>query len=121
MKDRNPSPFLPRLASLAKVESPLPPGEVNPRLHPIHAEMAGDIHSRYAVRLGFHQIKGFKEDDATAIVTARNQGYDSVRDLWLRTGLPRATIERLADGDAFRSVGLDRRDALWAARGEGAL
>jgi error-prone DNA polymerase len=87
-------------------------------LHPLHAEMAGDIRTRYAVRLGFRQIKGFREEDALALVAHRNKGYDSVRDLWLRTGLPRATIERLADGDAFRSLGLDRRDALWAARGE---
>jgi DNA polymerase III alpha subunit len=83
--------------------------------------MAPDIRSRYAVRLGLHRIKGFREDDAKAIVAARGRGYDSVRDLWLRTGLARASIERLADGDAFRSVGLDRRDALWAARGEGAV
>ncbi len=46
-------------------------------------------------------------------------GYDSVRDLWLRSGLSRPAIERLADADAFRSIGLDRRDALWAARGLG--
>ena len=89
-------------------------------LHPIHADMAKDILTRYAVRLGLHRIKGFKEDDTTAIMDARDLGYDSVRDLWLRTGLPRDAIERLADGDAFRSLGLDRRDALWAARGEGA-
>ena len=68
-----------------------------------------------------HQIKGFKKDDAETIMKVRGLGFDSVRDLWLRTGLPRAAIERLADGDAFRSLGLDRRDALWAARGEGAL
>jgi len=96
-------------------------GEVVHRLHPIHAEMAGDIRTRLTVRLGFRQIKGFHEDDAEALVNARARGYDSVRDLWLRTGLPRAAIERLADGDAFRSLGLDRRDALWAARGEGAV
>ena len=89
------------------------------RLHPVHADMANDIRTRYAVRLGLRQIKGFRDDDAEIIKAARNRGYDSVRDLWLRTGLPRATIERLADGDAFRSLGLDRRDALWAARGEG--
>jgi error-prone DNA polymerase len=40
-----------------------------------------------------------------------------VRDLWLRTGLPRSTLERLARADAFRSLGLDRRDALWAVHG----
>jgi DNA polymerase III alpha subunit len=89
-------------------------------LHPTHAEMAGDILSRYAVRLGLRQIKGMREEDANLIVTQRDRGYDSVRDLWLRTGLDRGAIERLADGDSFRSIGLDRRDALWAARGESA-
>ena len=82
--------------------------------------MAGDIRSTHAVRLGLRQIKGFREDDAEALVAARGRGYDSVRDLWLRSGLGRAAIERLADGDAFRSLGLDRRDALWAARELGA-
>src|SRR6185295_1195336 len=67
-------------------------------------------------RLGLRQIKGFSEDDAKLLITARGRGYDSIRDLWLRSGLGRATIERLADADAFRSLGLDRRDALWAAR-----
>ena len=78
--------------------------------------MADDILSTHAVRLGFRQIKGFSEDDAKRLVAARGRGYDSVRDLWLRSGLRRAAIERLADADAFRSIGLDRRDALWAAR-----
>src|SRR5260221_5222545 len=109
------------IRSTHKAQSPLPPGEANPHLHPIHANMAQDIRTRYSVRLGLHQIKGFKEDDAETIMKVRGHGFDSVRDLWLRTGLPRAAIERLADGDAFRSLGLDRRDALWAARGEGAL
>ena len=89
------------------------------RLHPTNADMAGDIRSTHAVRLGFRQIKGFREEDAQALVAARGAGYDSVRDLWLRSGLSRAAIERLADADAFRSLGLDRRDALWAARGLG--
>ena len=80
---------------------------------------APNIRTTHAVRLGLRQIKGFREDDARALMAARAGGYDSVRDLWLRTGLTRAAIERLADGDAFRSIGLDRRDALWAARGLG--
>jgi error-prone DNA polymerase len=70
------------------------------------------------VRLGLRQIKGMREDDAKALMVARGKGYDSVRHLWLQSGLPRASIERLADADAFRSIGLDRRAALWAARGE---
>jgi error-prone DNA polymerase len=90
------------------------------RLHRRHVEMEKDIRSTRAVRLGFRQITGFSEDDGKALCAVRNNGYDSVRDLWLRTGLTRAAIERLADADAFRSIGLDRRDALWAARGESA-
>jgi error-prone DNA polymerase len=43
--------------------------------------------------------------------------FDSIRDFWLRTRLPRATLERLADADAFGSLGLTRRDALWAVKG----
>ncbi len=80
---------------------------------------APDIRTTHAVRLGLRQIKGLREDDAKALMAARGSGYDSVRDLWLRSGLTRGQIERLADGDAFRSLGLDRRDALWAARGLG--
>ena len=86
------------------------------RLHSANASMADEIRSTHDVRLGFRQIKGFREEDAAALVAARGKGYDFVRDLWLRSGLGRAAIERLADADAFRSLGLDRRDALWAAR-----
>ncbi len=46
----------------------------------------------------------------------REVAYDSVRDVWLRTGLPLRTLERLADADAFQSLGLSRRDALWAVK-----
>jgi error-prone DNA polymerase len=94
-------------------------GFVGERIHKRHAEMKEDIRSNHAVRLGFRQVKGFSKDDAERIMERRGKGYDSVRDLWLRTGLSRAVIERLADADAFRSLGLDRRDALWAARGLG--
>jgi DNA polymerase III alpha subunit len=90
------------------------------KLHWLHADMRHDIRTTHAVRLGLRTIKGFREDDAVLLKGERDRGYDSVRDLWLRTGFPAAAIERLADGDAFRSIGLDRRDALWAARGLGA-
>jgi DNA-directed DNA polymerase III PolC len=45
--------------------------------------------------------------------------YDSVRDVWLRTGLSPRVLERLADADAFFSLGLTRREALWAAKALG--
>ena len=54
---------------------------------------------------------------ALSLVDARGAGYDSVRDLWLRSRLPPSVLELLAAADAFRSIGLDRRNALWAVRG----
>jgi error-prone DNA polymerase len=95
----------------------LEPGAAGGALHRRHAEQEPAIRSTHALRLGFRLIKGFAEADGEAVMEHRGAGYDSVRDLWLRTGLERAAIERLADADAFRSIGLDRRAALWAARG----
>ncbi|MCL4121042.1 UNVERIFIED_CONTAM: hypothetical protein GTU68_031274 [Idotea baltica] len=66
-----------------------------------------------ALRLGFRQIKGFKEEDADWIVAARGNGYSDPEGLWLRAGLSPATLERLAEADAFCDMGLTRRDALW--------
>lgn len=84
-----------------------------------HRDMRGDIRTTHAIRLGLREIKGMSEADATLIVAARAQPYDSVRDLWLRTGLHTRVLERLADADAFSSLGLSRRDALWAAKALG--
>jgi error-prone DNA polymerase len=96
---------------------PGPAGEpARGNLHPRHAEMRDDIGSTHALRLGFRQVSGFSEDDGRQIESVRGAGFDSVRDLWLRTGLTPSAIERLAQADAFRSLGLDRRDALWAVR-----
>jgi len=86
------------------------------RIEPRHHSMREVILTRKAVRLGFRLIKGLREEEMNQLVESRSNGYVSVRDLWLRSGLPRAAIERLADADAFRSIGLDRRQALWAVR-----
>ena len=86
-------------------------------IHPRHAEMAPHIRTTHAVRLGFRQIVGVKEKDMLELTKRRGQAYDSVRDLWLRSGLSSTVLERLANADAFRSLGLDRRQALWAVRG----
>jgi error-prone DNA polymerase len=91
-------------------------GEVKKELHPRHAEMKHDIRTTHAMRLGFRQVSGFSEDHGLSIESVRGRGFDSVRDLWLRTKLPPAALERLANADAFRSLGLDRREALWAVR-----
>jgi error-prone DNA polymerase len=79
--------------------------------------MAPHIRTTHAVRLGLRQIVGVKEKDMRRLVERRGEAYDSVRDLWLRSGLSSTVLERLADADAFRSLGLDRRQALWAVRG----
>jgi error-prone DNA polymerase len=42
--------------------------------------------------------------------------YNDVAELWRRSGVSRACLERLAAADAFRSIGLDRRQALWEVR-----
>ncbi|RUW86243.1 error-prone DNA polymerase, partial [Mesorhizobium sp. M1E.F.Ca.ET.063.01.1.1] len=81
-----------------------------------HASMRGVIEAAHAVRLGFRQIKGLSEERMEAAVARRGKGYRSVRDLWLRSGLDVGEIERLAEADAFRSLGLDRRAALWEVR-----
>ena len=87
------------------------------RLHARHQEMAGDILGTRALRLGFREVKGVSEADMRLLVARRGKGYDSVRDLWLRTGLPPAALEKLAQADAFASLGLARREALWATAG----
>ncbi|PWT92891.1 MAG: error-prone DNA polymerase [Proteobacteria bacterium] len=86
------------------------------RLHPRHADMMRDVRATHAIRLGLREISGLSEEHGRMIEAAREVGFDSVRDLWLRTRLPPATLEKLARADAFRSLGLDRRDALWAVR-----
>jgi error-prone DNA polymerase len=85
-------------------------------LHPRHAEMKDDIWSTHTLRLGLRQISGLAEKEGGEIQKLRGAGFDSVRDLWLRTRLPPATLERLAAADAFGSLGLNRRDALWAVK-----
>jgi error-prone DNA polymerase len=65
-----------------------------------------------AVRLGFRQVKGLREDDMTVLVTMRNDGYQHIDQL-RSAGVPEAALEKLADADAFRSLGADRRMALW--------
>lgn len=65
-----------------------------------------------AVRLGYRQVKGLREDDMQLLMNARGKGYDTMNAL-RDTGLSAAALEKLADADAFRSLGLDRRQALW--------
>ncbi|MDF2369115.1 error-prone DNA polymerase [Sneathiella sp.] len=69
------------------------------------------------LRLGLRQVRSMKEEDADWIAAARQNGYVTVRDLWMRAGVKPASLKRLANADAFSSLGLDRREALWQASG----
>ncbi|HEV2481336.1 MAG TPA: error-prone DNA polymerase [Puia sp.] len=84
------------------------------------------------LRLGFRQVGGFKEEDARLLVAGRDAldrdgspgiigspgsgpcpaAYTSIPQL-RDAGVSQPALERLADADAFRSLGLDRRRALW--------
>ena len=81
-----------------------------------------------ALRLGLRQIDGLAEAEAERLMAARGglvtssprtsdgesrAPFQSPHDLWHRGGLRLDTLERLAGADAFRSMGLDRRQALW--------
>jgi error-prone DNA polymerase len=69
-----------------------------------------------ALRLGFRQIDGVGKEWAEQLVAARGAGFGDFATLVRRSGLTRAQLERLAEADAFRSFGLDRRKALWEAQ-----
>ncbi|NEU99714.1 error-prone DNA polymerase [Bradyrhizobium uaiense] len=62
-------------------------------------------------------LGGDEKDWADRIVAARDRRpFTSLEDFARDTGLPKRALILLADADAFRSLGLDRREALWAVR-----
>lgn len=64
----------------------------------------------FSVRLGFRQVKGLNQEDMEQLIAQRP--IRSIHELG-SCGVPIALLEHLADADAFRSLGLDRRQALW--------
>ncbi|AEV99519.1 error-prone DNA polymerase [Niastella koreensis] len=66
----------------------------------------------FILRLGFRHIGGLREGDVQLIVSGRSQPYTGINQL-RNLGVSAITLEKLADADAFRSLGLDRRQALW--------
>ena len=84
---------------------------------PQHADMREDIWSHKPLLLGFSAVIGLSKDAQEKIVAHRGDGYDSIRDLWLRTQVPISALEKLAHADAFADLGLSRREALWVVKG----
>ena len=65
-------------------------------------------------------VRGLSNFHAAQIIAARTEApFTSIEDVWRRSGVPVAALEKLADADAFASLGLDRRQALWRVRGLG--
>ncbi len=125
---RSPSPVTTGEENILRMppllSSPVVTGEVPPKgvegaravLHPRHASMRDDILTTHALRLGLRQISGFSERDAKRIEQVRGAGIRSLRDFWLRTQLAPGALRKLAEADAFGSLGLSRRQALWEFR-----
>ena len=95
------------------------PADVNLSGWDASLEIDPDPAHGMALRIGLRQIKGLSEDDAKAIAAERGNGYRDALALWRRSGLGPAVLETLARGDAFGSMGLRRREALWAVKGLG--
>ena len=72
-------------------------------------EKSGKYH---IIRLGFRQVKGLRQEDTAILIANRKEPYTSINAL-RDIALPEAALDKLADADAFRSIGLDRRQALW--------
>ncbi|MGO1948163.1 MAG: error-prone DNA polymerase [Mycobacteriaceae bacterium] len=70
-----------------------------------------------AVRLGLASVKGIGEDVAAAVVSSRpgSRGYSSIADLSREAGLTVDQVEALASAGACGSLGISRRQAMWAA------
>jgi error-prone DNA polymerase len=116
---------------LEPVDSPEGAAQVSPGREPWVALPSGLKHECYpdhpaqwgvgqpALRLSLRLVGGMREVDAIAIAAARADGpFRSVADLARRARLGRATLELLADADAFGSLAVDRRAALWQALGQ---
>ena len=66
-----------------------------------------------ALRLGLRQIKGLRQDDGEWLAAARGNGYGTPKDIWRRAGIRPAVLKVLARADAYQSMNVGRREALW--------
>jgi error-prone DNA polymerase len=75
----------------------------------------GGSHLR-PVRLGLRMINGLKEEEVKRLIAAREAGARTLAGLAARASLSRHSLELLAEADALRSLGVDRRAGLWAVK-----
>ena len=107
--------------------SPTAPSGIPPTPNPSPQRGRG-----MALRLGLRQIDGVQEAEIRKLLSVRDHvadrsetdgsvsvracGFRDVHDLWTRAGVRLVALEKLAAADAFRSLGLDRRQALWEVK-----
>jgi len=77
-----------------------------------HSQWDYTIEEQNTLRLGFRQIKGLREEDIHFLTA--NKPYTRIHQL-AEAGVSQAGIVQLANADALRSIGLDRRQGLWEA------
>ena len=70
-------------------------------------------HSRHALRLGMRQVKGLKRYEAERLAASRHVAYQDINDLIRKSDISIYGLESLARADAFHSIGLTSRQALW--------
>ena len=75
-----------------------------------------DENNQLCMRMGLRQVDGIGKENAEIITRSRAEHFESVHALWRRTRIGRDILEKLAAADGFRSIGLDRRQALWNVR-----
>ena len=81
-------------------------------------DTSGRVLTPLALRLGFRQVKGLKQEEMERLVAAARQRLSrSRRRLRRRAGISAGALDRLARADAFGSLALARRGALWSAIG----
>ena len=98
------------------------------RQHGVHVEapdvnesewdstLEADKNGKAAIRLGLREVDGLAAADAARIIAARTKPYARIADVMRLAGVKAAALEKLAEADSFRSMGLDRRAALWQVK-----
>ncbi|WJY73463.1 Error-prone DNA polymerase [Corynebacterium auriscanis] len=95
-----------------------PPAAPDPnRPQGIHGLGRGTAEPVGAIRLGLASVSGIGEDVARRIVQVREHKgpFVTISDLSREAGLTVRQVEQLARAGALESLGLDRRQAVWAA------
>ncbi|MEE2774913.1 MAG: error-prone DNA polymerase [Pseudomonadota bacterium] len=72
--------------------------------------------NKYALRIGFRQIKGFSNKDANKIISARGNGYYKVCDIFFRSEIKYKSLLKIIKSDCLNALGLTRNEAFWEAQ-----